>query len=98
MEKFVMSTATTRAGPRAKISRLPEIDPFKAGERWLKDIRLTREYLVASGHAQAAHRPEAFSSIARHAAARQPRTTAIRALGRRFVVYLRRRLNAILTG
>jgi hypothetical protein len=90
-----MSISRTHANPRAKVRCLPEIDPFRAGERWLQGIRLTREYLEAN--ARAPLRPETLSSLALHAAARRPRAKAFGALGRRLAVWLRRRLTAILT-
>jgi hypothetical protein len=97
-KEIVMSIAPARANPRAPVRSLPEVDPFKAGERWLQDIRLTREYLEASGRGQFAHRPEAFSSFALHAAARRQRTKVLGRLGRRFAAWLRRCLNEIVMG
>jgi hypothetical protein len=89
-----MSSGSTRNSPRARIRRLPEIDPFRAGERWLQDIRRTREYLAASAYAPAAYRPEGCSGVALEAAAQRYRAEELGRLGQRFATWLRRRLNA----
>ena len=93
-----MSGTSMRTSPRGNIESGPRIDRLIGSERWLRDIRRTREYRDASGYAPLAYRSELSAGIALETAPRQHRTNAFGKLGGRFAVWLSRCFNTFRLG